>query len=611
MPGRGSETRRTSLSEDDPLLRRTSDAPWRTRFLPVASLQYFADFGLDCFLIEEDRRTWHEVLLVSPRGASRVDFETLYQKDRERAEYNHASFDRVAETREPLCSTYHGFHDLFVPVVRHREVRGFLASGPFLTEPFVRKDIEDQWRDLTGAAPRAGEADFVAYVRSVLATPMLSPAEVSGWTRSLESFAALLTTDGDGTVEFEALRKAHDEHLGTSPPRGIRIAAEAFIDRQLNAEWRAPYYDQRRRELGLEHVPDAVLVAAPRAPAGPDAALVDALLRGRAIQEACRAFARTKPSTLAGAFGDASCFLLTHVGTDLLTSARRSALMAVARALRETVKARCGADLHVGVGPLAPGGEALPAAYDAALMALQLAVHERRSVVFHADRAGELTEAVDLGGLLADLRSQVEHGSRAALEVSLDRFVRHIVQRSSASRDALRAYCEMAFVELAEVVRRAAVMDDKGIKEARARVAGELDASDGLLAPPEILRRAVLDIRTALERPADTDRGAKVARAISIVTRNLDKKLTLAAIAREVGLAPGYLSKLLRQRAGEGLADLRNRLRVERAKVLLRTTEMPIGRVGHSSGFASQQHFFAAFRKLERATPSAYRARQK
>jgi AraC-like DNA-binding protein len=440
---------------------------------------------------------------------------------------------------------------------------------------------------------------------------MLSPAEVSGWTRSLESFAALLTTEGDGAAEFEALRKAHDEHLGTSPPHRIHIAAEAFIDRQLNAEWRAPYYDQRRRELGLEHIPNAVLAAAPGAGEDGEPTLVETLLRGRSVRAACLAFSRTKPSTVAGSFGDAGCFLLTHVDASQKASARRSALAAIAHALRETVRARSGTDVHVGIGPLAPGGEGLPAAYDAALSALQIAVHERRPVLYHEERAGERSDPLDLGALLADLRAQLEHGSRAALEVSLDRFVRHVVRRARGSRDALRVYCETAFVELADIVQRAAVMDDKALGAMRLGIGDELDGSGSLLSPPEVLRHAATDLRSALEHPAEADRGAKVARAMQLVTRNLDKKLAQGDIARAVGLAPGYLSRLFRQRAGEGITDLRNRLRVERAKELLRTTDLPVGRVGQAAGFASRQHFFAAFRKLERVTPRAYRERQK
>jgi transcriptional regulator GlxA family with amidase domain len=131
------------------------------------------------------------------------------------------------------------------------------------------------------------------------------------------------------------------------------------------------------------------------------------------------------------------------------------------------------------------------------------------------------------------------------------------------------------------------------------------------MAPIDVLRRAVIDLRGLLERPAQADREAKVARAMQLVKLNLGDKVRLRDIAREVGFAPGYLSKLFHQRAGEGLRDYRKRLRVERAKTLLRTTDVPIGRIASAAGFISRANFFAAFRKLAGTSPGAYRARRK
>jgi AraC family transcriptional regulator len=51
------------------------------------------------------------------------------------------------------------------------------------------------------------------------------------------------------------------------------------------------------------------------------------------------------------------------------------------------------------------------------------------------------------------------------------------------------------------------------------------------------------------------------------------------------------------------------RIRIERAKELLSTSELPLVDVGFRSGFSHQSHFSRLFRKLTGTTPLSYRLR--
>jgi AraC family transcriptional regulator len=48
--------------------------------------------------------------------------------------------------------------------------------------------------------------------------------------------------------------------------------------------------------------------------------------------------------------------------------------------------------------------------------------------------------------------------------------------------------------------------------------------------------------------------------------------------------------------------------RIERAKALLASSNLPVGEIAIACGFASQSRFTSAFRRVTRATPSAYRS---
>ena len=49
------------------------------------------------------------------------------------------------------------------------------------------------------------------------------------------------------------------------------------------------------------------------------------------------------------------------------------------------------------------------------------------------------------------------------------------------------------------------------------------------------------------------------------------------------------------------------RCRIDRAKVLLRTSELTIGRVAKASGFVDQSHFTKVFRRIVCVTPTSFR----
>jgi AraC family transcriptional regulator len=47
--------------------------------------------------------------------------------------------------------------------------------------------------------------------------------------------------------------------------------------------------------------------------------------------------------------------------------------------------------------------------------------------------------------------------------------------------------------------------------------------------------------------------------------------------------------------------------RIDRAKKLLRHTDLPISRIAYDTGFASQSHLASTFKRVVGETPGAYR----
>jgi AraC family transcriptional regulator len=101
--------------------------------------------------------------------------------------------------------------------------------------------------------------------------------------------------------------------------------------------------------------------------------------------------------------------------------------------------------------------------------------------------------------------------------------------------------------------------------------------------------------------------GWKVHRLIEFIEEHLDGDLSLESMAREVQLCPLYLPRAFKSSMGKSPHQYVLQRRIERAKDLLRNTDMQIIEVALSAGFSSQSHLSTWFRRTVGVSPSDYR----
>ncbi|MEZ4792209.1 MAG: helix-turn-helix domain-containing protein [Gelidibacter sp.] len=92
--------------------------------------------------------------------------------------------------------------------------------------------------------------------------------------------------------------------------------------------------------------------------------------------------------------------------------------------------------------------------------------------------------------------------------------------------------------------------------------------------------------------------------------RFLDPELTLDAIASELNVSKGHLSRTINNELGMGFSDYVNSLRVNEAKSqlkdLMNMSDHPLA-IGLKSGFNSKTTFYAVFKKWTGSTPQEFR----
>ena len=87
-----------------------------------------------------------------------------------------------------------------------------------------------------------------------------------------------------------------------------------------------------------------------------------------------------------------------------------------------------------------------------------------------------------------------------------------------------------------------------------------------------------------------------------------DEKLSLNQVAREVNISPNYLSAMFSQEMGCTFVEYVTAKRMERARELLRTSELRSGEVAAAVGYKDPHYFSFLFKKTQGCTPRDYRA---
>lgn len=99
----------------------------------------------------------------------------------------------------------------------------------------------------------------------------------------------------------------------------------------------------------------------------------------------------------------------------------------------------------------------------------------------------------------------------------------------------------------------------------------------------------------------------KIRRVIDYVEANLEVELTLQRMAAEAEVSPLYFARAFKTTIGKSPHQYVITRRVEHAKELLRSTDLPLEEVAAAVGFCSQNHLSRMFLRHVGVPPGAYR----
>ncbi len=88
---------------------------------------------------------------------------------------------------------------------------------------------------------------------------------------------------------------------------------------------------------------------------------------------------------------------------------------------------------------------------------------------------------------------------------------------------------------------------------------------------------------------------------------NIEKTIHVADICKKVGYSKSYLSKLFHSQCGETLAGYMMRIKIDKAKMLIREDNLNFSQISALLDFDNPQYFSRVFKRMTKMSPSEFK----
>ena len=121
----------------------------------------------------------------------------------------------------------------------------------------------------------------------------------------------------------------------------------------------------------------------------------------------------------------------------------------------------------------------------------------------------------------------------------------------------------------------------------------------------ERLLKQIINIVSGVSKPADSH--PIVDLVLEYINSHISEDISNAEIAKKHNISVYYLSHIFRAVTGTNIREYRNELKLTKAKLMLKNTDISIGQIACEVGFESISYFTEVFSKSETISPKEYR----
>lgn len=123
----------------------------------------------------------------------------------------------------------------------------------------------------------------------------------------------------------------------------------------------------------------------------------------------------------------------------------------------------------------------------------------------------------------------------------------------------------------------------------------------------ELLKYMVKKYCRLVNKHSQRNYSLLIQKVITQIESDISSDLALNTLAKMFGVNPSYLSTLFKKETGSTLTDYVNKMRIDRAKELLVSTNIQIQNIAQRCGMLDVNYFTKTFKKYTDLTPKKYR----
>ncbi|HSC85830.1 MAG TPA: AraC family transcriptional regulator [Polyangiaceae bacterium] len=559
---------------------------------------------------ENNSLTWME-LNIDGQQIQPFHFEIFYGRDTSRNGYYLTTMEQAAREKRMIVGRLHGFSDLFFPVPGDPEGRTFLHAGQFLTAPPTWEGLCAAWQSITGREPASANPDFVRFVRMALQLPVLSEPVLRGIEQLCLLYSQYLTRSDVGPEHHRRVDEVRREFFVRHWPNLDWIDSAISSEKFRLTPW---YHEGKlaewmREEMKIERLPTTVIALMPLDPPDEERDGVETLVRNTLLQRELIQATFEMPHTAANKLGDYGVFFVTSADPKKSPAAARAELRDRARQIQELAR-KLGTRTVIGIGQSMPPGEPMATSYQEAVHALHLCVQLEKDVLFFDEKfAGEDRDVryADVHSAMQTLSDAYDRAASDQIKLASDKYVREVLIYSGERLEVVRShFLAMVFRLIAGVQKRHSI-NTKAVDQLADELSQKLEEAASVSKLIETFKEVLSRLSFYASRALEGPKSIRLESSLQFLKDNFAEQLRLPDVAKKAGFSVPAFSRIFRHATGTSfLAYLRN-VRVEHAKMLLRTTNLPTAQIAINCGFQSPHHLIRSFKKVTGHTPGDYR----
>ena len=169
-------------------------------------------------------------------------------------------------------------------------------------------------------------------------------------------------------------------------------------------------------------------------------------------------------------------------------------------------------------------------------------------------------------------------------------------------------FIQLKALELAVLLARSGTHSGGAGAEGNARLIRQIQHAKTIDELPGPLHGMMENITASVTLFRGIPHASAMRKAEHFIRKNFTRKISLREIAGIAGLSPPYFSTIFKEEMGENLSRYINRLRVEKAGMMLLETDFSLADIASECCFEDQSWFSKTFKAFTGLSPGKYRS---